>query len=189
MAMSTNTNLTNHFLIAMPRLADPNFSHTVTYLCGHTEEGAMGVVINRPLDMNLGEVLGHMNIDTDDQPLRQQPVFIGGPLEPEHGFVLHQACRSWKNTLLISKEISLTTSSDILQDIAQGNGPTRILVALGYAAWGAGQLEQEIADNAWLTTPATSEIVFDLPIETRWRTAATLLGVDLDRLSAEVGHA
>ncbi|HGX92590.1 MAG TPA: YqgE/AlgH family protein [Candidatus Tenderia sp.] len=187
--MSIHPNLTNHFLIAMPQLADPHFSHTVTYVCGHTEEGAMGIVINRPLGMNLGEIFQHMNINTTDPQIRQQAVFVGGPLEPEHGFVLHQACRSWKNTLLISDEISLTTSSDILQDIAEGEGPSHSLVALGYAGWGAGQLEQEMGENSWLSAPAASNVIFDLPVEARWQAAATLLGVDLNKLSDEVGHA
>ncbi len=187
--MDTHSSLTNHFLIAMPQLADPNFHHTVTYICGHNEEGAMGIVVNRPLDMDLGELLGHMEIETGDEALRQREVFIGGPVESEHGFVLHSPEKQWKNTLVLSDDVALTTSSDILRAMAAGEGPEKSLVALGYAGWGAGQLEQEMADNAWLSVPADPAILFDTPVHQRWQGAAALLGIDLANLSDEVGHA
>ena len=187
--MNTNISLTNHFLIAMPQLADPNFFHSVAYICGHNDEGAMGIVVNRPLDMYLGEILDHMDINSSRSNAREQEVFIGGPVEPQHGFVLHQPRKNWKSTLFISDEIALTTSSDILEDIANNDGPARSLVALGYAGWGAGQLEQEMAENAWLSVPADANIIFELPYEKRWQAAASLLGVDLTLLSESVGHA
>ena len=188
--MNVETNLTNHFLIAMPQLADPNFFRTVTYICGHNDEGAMGIVINRPLlDIDLGEIFNHLDIEAVNAEIGRQNVFIGGPLEPQHGFVLHSPNKNWKSTLFISDKVALTTSSDILSDIAHAQGPERSLVALGYAGWGAGQLEQELADNAWLNAPANADIIFDLAVEQRWPAAAALLGIDLNNLSDDIGHA
>ncbi len=186
--MGNDISLTNHFLIAMPQLNDPNFFHTVTYICQHDEEGAMGIIINRPIGMNMGEVYSHLEIDCDDAKLSNQPIFFGGPVQCERGFVLHRG-GNWEGTMEIAEDLSLTTSSDILGDIAQHNGPNQNLVALGYAGWGAGQLEEEMAANAWLSVPANSEIIFDLPVEKRWKAAATLLGVNLELISEEVGHA
>lgn len=187
--MNADYNLVNHFLIAMPQLDDPNFFRSVTYICQHDEEGAMGIIINRPLDMNMGEVYAHLEIECDDEQLDKQPLYFGGPVQSERGFVLHAPGKNWQGTLFISDEIALTTSSDILNDIAQHKGPKENLVALGYAGWGIGQLEQEISDNAWLSVPADPKIIFDLPIDKRWQAAATLLGVDLQFMSEEVGHA
>ena len=187
--MQDSPSLTNHFLIAMPGLADPNFFHTVTYICEHDAEGAMGIVINRPLDMTLGEILGHMEIETTDPRIATQPVFQGGPVQPERGFVLHSPLGNWQATLKITDEFGVTASQDILTAIAQHHGPEKNLVALGYAGWAAGQLEQEIAQNAWLSGPADPKIVFDMPHEQRWSAAAASLGVDLNLLSGDVGHA
>lgn len=180
--------LINHFLIAMPGLADPNFYHTVTYICEHDADGAMGIVINRPLDLNLGDILSHMDINAtpDTAPL---PVFQGGPVQMERGFVLHAPLGEWEATLRVSEQIGVTASQDVLASIAAGNGPLRSLIALGYAGWGAGQLEQEMAANVWLSGPATAEVLFDTPVEKRWEAAAGLLGVDLALLSSEAGHA
>jgi putative transcriptional regulator len=173
MRMSGATNFTNEFLIAMPALADPNFFRSVTLICDHNDQGALGIVINHPTELQLGELFDHLDIEAVDGTAREIPVFNGGPVQVERGFVLHE----------------LTTSKDILADIALGQGPRRVFVALGYAGWGSGQLEHEMSDNAWLTTPCDTRIVFDLPPEQRWREAAQQLGVDLDLLAGDAGHA
>lgn len=184
-----NIMLTNHFLIAMPQLEDPNFFHSVTYICQHNDEGAMGIIINQPLDTNLGEILQHLNIESENENLAQQAIYFGGPVEQDRGFILHSPCKNWSGTLHISAEIALTSSSDILNDITAHDGPKQSLVALGYAGWGAGQLEQELAQNTWLSVQASPEIIFSTPIEKRWHEAASLLGVDLQLLSGNIGHA
>ncbi len=181
--------LLNHFLIAMPTLADPNFSRTVTYLCAHSEEGAMGIVINRPLELNLGEMLGHLDIEVCDHRVGQMQVLQGGPVQRDRGFVLHSPPGEWDAMLEVAEGIAVATSRDILAALAEGEGPEYSAVALGYAGWGAGQLEQELAANAWLSGPADRAIIFDLPFEERWDAAAGMLGVDLDLLSSEAGHA
>jgi len=187
--MNGATDLTNHFLIAMPQLADPNFFHTVTYICEHNADGAMGIVINRPLELKLGEVLEHMDIHARNLEATDRPVYLGGPVQPERGFVLHTPNAPWDSTLAITDRIGITTSRDILAAIAEGAGPDHSLVALGYAGWGAGQLERELADNAWLSGPADEQILFRRPVEERWSAAAALLGVDLNLLSGDAGHA
>lgn len=184
-----NVCLTDHFLIAMPQLDDANFFHSVTYICQHDTEGAMGVMINQPIEMKLGDILEQLEIDNQDETLAQQQVYFGGPLQQDRGFILHRPSKNWQNTIFISDDIALTTSSDILKDIANQNGPKDSLVALGYAGWGAGQLEDELAQNAWLSVPASAEIIFETPIENRWHAAASLLGVDLQLLSSDTGHA
>ncbi|MBI5041967.1 MAG: YqgE/AlgH family protein [Gammaproteobacteria bacterium] len=180
--------LNNHFLIAMPGLADPNFFHTVTYICEHDADGAMGIVINRPLDLHLADILTHMDIQATPATAGL-PIFQGGPVQPERGFVLHTPQGSWEATLQVSTDIGLTASQDVLAAIAAGQGPQRFLIALGYAGWGAGQLERELSDNAWLSGPATAEVLFDMPVEKRWAAAAALLGVDLNLMSGDAGHA
>jgi len=187
--MSIAANLTNHFLIAMPGLQDPNFHRTVTYLCEHSEDGAMGIVVNRPMDLNLGDILEQMQIPIQKGASVDQPVFIGGPVATDRGFVLHSSNRLWDSTLQITPGISVTTSRDILEAIASGSGPQESLIALGYAGWASGQLEQELSSNAWLSGPADMEIIFRVPSAQRWKAAAMLLGVDLDQISTEIGHA
>lgn len=181
--------LTNHFLIAMPTLADPNFSRTVTYICAHNDEGAMGIVINRPLDLELGEVLAQMELDAHDPSISARPVYQGGPVHTDRGFVLHRPARDWGSSITVTAEVGVSTSRDILEAISTGDGPSDSLVALGYAGWGAGQLEQEMADNAWLSGPADLAIVFETPSKLRWERAASLIGVDLAAMSSDVGHA
>lgn len=181
--------LTNQFLIAMPALMDPNFHRTVTYLCAHNEEGAMGIVINRPLNINLCEMLEHMDLDTADESTRDMLVLEGGPVQKERGFVIHEPAGEWDSVLKVGEAIGVATSRDILQAVAKGEGPGRALVALGYAGWGAGQLEREVRENAWLSGPASSTIIFDVPYEERWAAAARMLGVDPERLSGDAGHA
>lgn len=187
--MSFTTSLTNHFLIAMPGLRDPNFSRTVTYICEHTDHGAMGIVINRPMDIRLGEVLSQLDIETDDPRVRDATVYLGGPVQPDRGFVLHTSGEPFDSTLPITPDISVTTSRDVLEAIAAGRGPQQCLVALGYAGWAGGQLEEEMSANSWLSGPADDGIIFRLPDDARWLAAAQLLGVDLNLLSGEAGHA
>jgi putative transcriptional regulator len=187
--MSFSTSLTNHFLIAMPGLQDPNFSRTVTYVCEHSDQGAMGIVINRPLDVRLGELLDQLEIVALRPSVERIPVYQGGPVQTDRGFVLHTSGPTFDSTLSITSDISVTTSRDVLEAIASGEGPEQTLVALGYAGWGSGQLEQEMSANAWLSGPASHEIIFRMDPSARWLAAAQLLGVDLNLLSGEAGHA
>lgn len=187
--MTDGANLTNHFLIAMPGLQDSNFFHTVTYICEHNEDGAMGIVLNRPTDLQLNDILEQLDISPSPQAAGTQTVYIGGPVQTDRGFVLHSSDREWDSTLCITPQISVTTSRDILESIAEEKGPGKTFVALGYAGWGQGQLEDELSANAWLSGPAEESIIFELPAEKRWAAAADLLGVDLNLLSGEVGHA
>ena len=186
--MSRILSLTNQFLIAMPSLADPHFSQSVTYICEHNQEGALGIVINHPLDIQLSEVFQYMDIEIQVPTILHQPVFLGGPLQRERGFVIHTPLGLWDSVLKIS-DIGIASSRDILEAIARGNGPTHTLIALGYAAWGPGQLEKELGNNDWLNGPANTSVLFDLPSEQRWHAAAALTGVDLTRLSSDIGHA
>jgi putative transcriptional regulator len=181
--------LSNHFLIAMPALADPNFARGLTLLCQHNAEGAMGLLVNRPSDYTLGDVLAQMGIETADLALGQLPVLIGGPVHPDRGFVLHDDPRDWSSTLRFGNGLAVTTSREILVAMAKGDGPKNVLVALGYSGWEAGQLEAELGENAWLTAPASEAIVFHTPLEARWLAAAESLGVDLRLLSDSTGHA
>lgn len=181
--------LANHFLIAVPAMDDPNFARGLTLLCQHDENGAMGLLVNRPSDYTLGEVLQQMKIESGDGALRSRPVLHGGPVQPERGFVLHDDPRPWASTLQVGDRLFVTTSRDILESMARGDGPAHSLVALGYAGWEAGQLEGELADNAWLTVPADADILFAQPLEQRWQAAATRLGVDMSRLADYSGRA
>lgn len=182
--------LQDHFLIAMPAMGDPNFNGTVTYLCKHSDEGALGIIINRPLDIELGEVFRQHSFDILDDAQAHRPVMGGGPVQPGVGFVLHQSEDDYESTLeSAGAAIKVTVSRDILSAMAQGQGPQPALVALGYAGWDAGQLESELAANAWLSAPADPAIVFDTPFQERWAAAAALLGVDISQLSSYSGHA
>ncbi|GMU43043.1 MAG: YqgE/AlgH family protein [Xanthomonadales bacterium] len=183
------TYLANHLLIAMPGLADPNFSRGVTFLCQHSAEGALGIVVNRLSNFRLGEVLEQMQISTSVRGLAEQPVYAGGPVQTDRGFVVHAPGDAWDSTFKVSDEVAVTTSRDVLAAMAQGRGPQRALVALGYAGWGAGQLEDEIRGNAWLSVPAQGSILFETPLETRWQAAAMLAGVDMRLLIDYAGHA
>lgn len=187
--MTGSEYLNNHFLIAMPSLDDPNFYHSVTYICEHNEHGAMGIVINRPLDIELGDVLNHMDIEQKSAKTANYLIYLGGPVQPERGFVLHEPLGQWDSMLAVTDSMAVTTSRDILLAMNDGKGPNRALVALGYAGWGTGQLEQEMADNTWLSVPADSGIIFDTPVEQRWQSAAAQLGIDLNTLSDDIGHA
>tara|TARA_Y100000590_G_C15644212_1_gene986208 strand:- start:100 stop:660 length:561 start_codon:yes stop_codon:yes gene_type:complete len=185
-----NTGLKNHLLIAMPSMTDPNFDGTVTYLCRHDENGAMGIIINRPLKMRLLDIFTQLEFDSVDSKKAEQIVLSGGPVQQEMGFVLHQSNESFEKTLNPSSGgIKITVSQDILNSMAQGKGPKSSIVALGYAGWQAGQLEAELAANAWLSVPADPTILFHTPTENRRDAAAALLGVDIHQLSNYVGHA
>lgn len=182
--------LSNQLLIALPQLDDPNFSRTVTLICRHDDEGAMGITLNRASDYHMAEVLSQLGLDDLTGLLGQQEVLNGGPVHPERGFVLHSDDgREWDSTYRISEQVRLTTSRDILAAMATGKGPSKALLALGCAGWGPGQLEEEITANAWLTVPADESILFDLPLEQRWNSAAALLGVDLRLLTDYTGRA
>nr|VFK43640.1 MAG: putative transcriptional regulator [Candidatus Kentron sp. TC]VFK45152.1 MAG: putative transcriptional regulator [Candidatus Kentron sp. TC]VFK58312.1 MAG: putative transcriptional regulator [Candidatus Kentron sp. TC] len=180
--------LTNQFLIAMPTLKDPNFHRTVTYLCAHNQEGAMGIVINRPLGLSLGEILKHMDMEVKDPAVNYMRVFHGGPIQPERGFVIHRPSGKWDAMLPVGDDIAIATSRDILAAIAEGTGPPNVVVALGYAGWAPGQLEREVAENTWLSVPIDSRIIFDVPFEKRWKSATQMLGIDPLLLSGDVGH-
>ena len=186
---TTFVSLRNHFLIAMPHMADPNFAHTLTYICEHSADGAMGIVINRPSGLDLADIIEHLDSEASG-PVHnsQQAVYAGGPVQTDRGFVLHSPSHRYKSTLDIG-HVFLSTSQDVLFDIAAGQGPEQSLIALGYAGWDAGQLEAEILDNAWLTCPAELDILFALEADTRLAAAATRMGVDLGLLSSQAGHA
>ncbi len=187
--MATATWLTDHFLIAMPALADPNFARSVTYICQHDHDGAMGIVINRTADLTLGEVLRQLKLSAEDPGVGSARVFIGGPVQPERGFVLHDPGQEFDSTLNVTPRLAITTSRDVLAAIAAGTGPRRAMLALGCAGWTAGQLESEMRDNAWLTVPADESLIFDTPPADRWEAAARLVGIDPSRLPDYAGHA
>jgi putative transcriptional regulator len=181
--------LRDHFLLAMPCLSEGIFSQSITYICEHGESGAMGIVINRPLDLSLGEIFEHLQINAGGD-FSAEPVMAGGPVQIDHGFVLHRNCdKPWEASLQVTPEITLTTSRDILRAIAIGKGPRDHLIALGYAGWGAGQLEQELAANSWLTLPSNSDVIFSTPVEQRLGAAAAQLGIDMNLISSQAGHA
>ena len=181
-------NLTDHFLIAMPAMADPNFAKTLTYICEHNEQGALGVVVNRPLDMTLTKLFEQIAVELISE-VGGMWVHYGGPVQMDRGFVLHQPLGNWESTLAVNDLVGLTTSKDILEALGRGAGPDKILVSLGYASWAPGQLEFELAQNAWLTVAASPEVIFDLPAEERLAAAMEMLGVDFAKLSDKVGHA
>jgi putative transcriptional regulator len=187
--MHATTSLANQFLIAMPGLLDPNFSRGVTFLCQHNAEGALGIVVNRLSQFKLGDVLAQMQIESHQPGLADLPVHAGGPVHTDRGFVLHEPFGQWESTFRVSDELCVTTSRDVLAAMAEGRGPSRVLVALGYAGWGAGQLENEMKENAWLTAPANRSILFDTPLDARWSAAARLGGIDMARMSGYAGHA
>ena len=181
--------LKNQFLIAMPQLEDPNFEHSITYIIEHNEDGAMGLTLNRPVNISYDDVLEDLGIECEILIGQRHQVVAGGPVQTEAGFILHPALAApFTSTVQLSTELWLTTSRDILEAIADGKGPSQSLMALGYAGWTAGQLEEELAQNSWLTVPASAEIIFDVPFDERWKSAARALGVDIQLLSGEAGH-
>lgn len=173
----------------MPGMEDPNFMRGVTLLCQHNEEGALGITVNRESEYVLEDVLEQLGLECDDERIAGLPVYVGGPVHPERGFVLHSDDRSWEATVDVGEGICVTTSRDVLEAIAHGEGPRKFLVALGYAGWESGQLEDEMRDNAWLNVMATAEIIFDLPVDQRWEGAVARLGIDVANLQPAGGHA
>ena len=186
--MNKKQYLSNHFLIAMPGMEGEDFSKSVTYLCQHDEEGALGIVINKPHTMTMNAIFQQLSITPVDPELANIPLFMGGPVQPERGFVLHTPVGSWDSTLTVNDEFALTSSKDILQAIGEGKGPEKWIVALGYAGWAAGQLEQEIQRNSWLPGQAEPHIIFDEPLAQRWELAAHRIGVDIALMSSDAGH-
>lgn len=187
--MQEPTNLVNSFIFAMPELGSPLFYRSVVYICEHNREGAMGIIINRPLDINLHVILEKMQIPISNPEVHAQRVFLGGPLQTQRGFVLHKGGPIWPDSILIRDDLYVTSSKEILQAIGQATGPAKTLIALGFSGWSAGQLEQELVDNAWLNVKADPDIIFNTPIEKRWEAAAALLGIDIAQLSNQIGHA
>ena len=187
--MGATVNLTHHFLIAMPAMADPHFAHTLTFVCEHNEDGALGIVVNRPIEMTLSALFEQIEVELPDPALGRSPVLYGGPVQMDRGFVLHRPLGNWQSTLAVSDDLGLTTSKDVLEALARGEGPRDVLVSLGYAGWSAGQLEQELAQNAWLTVDADAAVLFDLPPDRRLPAAMSRLGIDFSRLSEGAGHA
>ena len=186
--------LTNQFLIAMPGMADETFAGAVIYLCEHNEKGALGLVINKPIDITLKNLFDRVELSLDREELAQLPVYFGGPVQTERGFVLHEAqvdseARLYNSTLTVPGGLSMTTSKDVLEAMSNGAGPSRVLVTLGYSGWDAGQLEEEIGRNGWLTVNADPQVIFDTPTEQRYQRALSLLGFDPRMLSSDVGHA
>jgi putative transcriptional regulator len=195
-------NLTHHFLIAMPGLADSGFTKSVVYLCEHSERGALGLIINKPSELNLQHLFDKVDLPMQRQDLSNTPVFQGGPLQTERGFVLHDTMHGtpsagdkpheeslYASTMSIPGGLEMTTSRDVLEAISTGSGPSRVLVSLGYSSWGEGQLESELADNSWLTVAADTAVIFDTPIEKRYDQALKLLGIEAWMLSPVAGRA
>ena len=182
--------LDNQFLVSMPQLEDPNFSRTVILVCKHDESGAVGIVINRHTDHSIGEIFEQLDINATSQTFTSNPVLEGGPVYPELGLVVHNGTRgTWESSISIDEDLYLTSSRDILNDMASGKGPESALLSLGYAGWGPGQLESEIQANSWLTTPVDQQILFSPDVENKWQLSAQLIGIDISQISSQFGHA
>ena len=193
MASASRIDLTNQFLIAMPGMADDTFAGSVVYLCEHSERGALGLVINKPIDIKLKNLFEKVELPLDRADLAEQPVFFGGPVQTERGFVLHEkqgfGSSPYTSTMSVPGGLEMTTSKDVLEAMSNGAGPRRVLITLGCSGWSAGQLEDEIGRNGWLTVDADPVVIFDTPIEKRYERAVSLLGFDPRMLSQEAGHA
>lgn len=190
---SSPINLTNQFLIAMPGMVDGNFAGTVVYMCEHNDKGALGLVINRPIDINLKHLFEKVDLSLDRSDLAERPVYLGGPVQTERGFVLHESLDDegghYNSTLKIEGGLEMTTSRDVLEALSNGAGPRKVFITLGYSGWTAGQLEEEISRNGWLNVDADPEVIFDTPVEQRYDKALSLLGIDRNFLMGEAGHA
>jgi len=190
---SDSINFTHHFLIAMPGLEDEMFSKSVIYMCEHSERGALGLVINKPSDINLKKLFDKVDLPLHREDLTQAPVFQGGPVQTERGFVLHESVMPGKesvyaSTMTIPGGLEMTTSKDVLEALSTGYGPRKVFISLGYSSWGQGQLESEISDNSWLTVAADPAVIFDTPVEQRYDKALMLLGLQSWMLSPVAGH-
>ena len=184
-----SVNLTDNFLIAMPSLEDLYFSRALVYICEHNENGALGIIVNRPIDMTLAGLFEKIDIKLDAENLNNLPVYFGGPVQLDRGFVLHRPVGQWQSTLTVNGEVGLTSSRDVLTSVGSAGLPSEIIVTLGYSGWDAGQLEAELAQNSWLTVPAKNSILFDLPPEERLPAALQKLGISFTQLSDVAGHA
>lgn len=189
MTVMEPTTLSHQFLIAMPNMADPLFARSVIYMCEHGEHGAMGLIVNKPSGIALAQLFEQIDLPLKDREIATVPVYFGGPVHPDRGFVLHDPVCNWQSSLLVTDDMALTTSKDVLAAVAEGNGPRHMIVTLGYAGWSSGQLESELAQNAWLNVPADPEIIFSVPPEGRFDAAMALLGFDPSLLSGDIGHA
>ena len=185
-----DSGLHNFMLISMPQMEDENFVRSLVYICEHNEKGAMGLVINRQNNISFGDILPQLNISDRNATNVDQIIFAGGPVQPEHGFVLHTPLdnKQWSSSIRVSEDLCLTTSSDVIDDIAHSSGPEHSLIALGYAGWGPGQLEKELAQNSWICCPFDADIVFNMPPEDRFRAATDSLGIDINLISTKSGH-
>lgn len=197
-APTSTVNLTGHFLIAMPAMADKNFARTLTLVCEHNDQGALGVIVNRPIDMSLEDLFERIELTLESPRFQGQPVYFGGPVQTDRGFVLHEPFFAgadkpdepvYASTMSIPGGLEMTTSKDVLEALSTGNGPRRVLVSLGYSAWGEGQLESELGDNSWLTVDADLSVIFDTPVHQRYDKALELLGLQVWMLSPQAGHA
>ena len=187
--MSASVDLSGHFLMAMPGMVEGDLAGSVIYVCEHSDRGALGLVINRPIDLSLSNLLEKVELEHGHIKDEDLPVYFGGPVQTDRGFVLHKPAGQYSSSLHLGETLALTTSRDVLQAVASGEGPEKILVTLGYAGWGAGQLEQELAQNAWLSVPAQESIIFETPAESRYPAAIRLLGFDPAMLTGSAGHA
>jgi putative transcriptional regulator len=194
-----NINLTGQFLIAMPSMTDPYFSKTLTFICTHNQDGAMGVVVNRPIDLNVETLFKQMKLEIEFSPTHEpsfleKPLYFGGPVQQERGFILHNPQEEYNSTIVVNNQVALTTSRDILEAAANNRGPEKMLIALGYAGWTAGQLEDEMRRNAWLSLDATNtqdlqSLIFDIPNQEKFESAMRMMGLNLANLSEVAGHA
>jgi putative transcriptional regulator len=190
MTKQQSGSLHNSMLISMPQLEDEPFHRSLIYICEHSDQGAMGLIINNETTVEFSDILPQLNISEDQASNLSQPIFNGGPVKPEHGFVLHTplANKQWQSSIKVATGLCLTTSADVIEDIAHDSGPEYSLIALGYAGWGPGQLEDEIANNAWICCPFDADIMFSTPSDKRFDAAARLLGIDMNLISTPVGH-
>ncbi len=189
---ASGLNLANHFLIAMPSMDDPVFGGTVVYVCEHNDKGVLGVIVNKPTDMTMETLFERIDLklaDNIDDDVVNEAILFGGPVQDDRGFVLHTPGERYSSSLTVTPEVAFTTSIDVLEAVAAGDGPARMLVSIGYAGWSPGQLEDELARNGWLTVGADAHVLFDLPVEERYTAAIKLLGIDPVMLASEAGHA
>jgi len=183
------TSFSNHLLIAMPRMDDPNFKHAVIYVCEHQTQGTVGLIINRPLQFQISLIFDQLKIQPIENHLSTRPLLFGGPLQPERGFVIHKQIGTWQSSLVLQDDVTITTSNDIIRSIAVDKGPLDLLVTLGFTAWNAQQLEEEIKNDVWLVCPFKSELLYEVPFDQRWTYAGSLLGVNMNQLTSHSGHA
>ena len=187
--MAIINSLANHLLVAMPSLHDPNFERTVIYICEHKNQGSIGLIINRPMQFPLSMVFEQLNINSVCIEQSRKPLMFGGPIQPERGFVIHKQFGGWRSSLFLQDEVTVTTSNDIIRSIAKDQGPREVLVTLGYSAWLEHQLDKEIMENTWLVCPYRSEILYEIPFEERWDYAGLILGIKMNEISTNIGHA